>query len=403
MAVKRTPAWLGAENATQALAALIDGGPLSRNGIAQATGLSKQTAAQIVARLEEIELIVGVGEESTGRGPAATVYGVRDDLVYGVAVNVDQQGVSSSVVDVLGRSRPVAYASADGIDGDRSAAKDVATAVLRASREAGIDLSTVGHVCIGVPSSVDPRSDELSSVEGLPGWSRSHVRHQIEDALGCRVRIDNDVNLAAVAERKAGSYDAESINTLIWIGYGIGLALDIGGRVMHGASGGAGEIGHLPVSTALVNGVEESLDVEDIVGAAALERMARDAGHPDLTFDKVIAGAALPIRVAEALAPRLAQAVIPVLGVMDPDHVIFGGPVGRAGGSTLAELTRTSIRNRSRWDPEIEVAQANEEPVLRGALELLRRDLRDDLGQRARNSERGDREAALERSLRAVR
>ncbi|GAB3601018.1 ROK family transcriptional regulator [Microbacterium tumbae] len=402
MVTKRTPAWLGDENAAHALTSVIDRGPLSRNGIAGLTGLSKQTAAQIVARLEERGLIVGVGEEAASRGPSAALYGVRDDLVYGVAVNVDQQGVSSSVVDVLGRSRTIAHESANGIGSDRSAAKDVARAVLRACREADVDLSRVGHVCIGVPSSVDPRSDELSSVEALPGWSRSHVRSQIEDALGCRVRIDNDVNLAAVAERKTGGYAPDGITALIWIGYGIGLALDIGGRVMHGASGGAGEIGHLPVSRALVAGVEENLDIEDIVGAAALERLAREHDEPDLTFDRILEGAPLPVRVAEALAPRLAHAVIPVLGVMDPDHVVFGGPVGKAGGATLAELTRTAIRNRTRWDPAVGVTRVDGDPVLQGALEVLRVDLREDLGARARTSEESDREAALERSLRAV-
>lgn len=403
MSTKRTPAWLGDENAAHALSGLIDRGPLSRNGIASATGLSKQTAAQIVARLEERELITGVGAESASRGPAATVYGIREDLVYGVAVNVDQQGVQSSVVDVFGRSRAVARAAADGIGPDRSAATDVATAVLSACQEADIDLSLVGHVCIGVPSSVDPRSDELSSVEGLPGWSRSHVRRQIEDALGCRVRIDNDVNLAAVAERKSGAYAADSVNALIWIGYGIGLALDLEGRILHGASGGAGEIGHLPVSRALVSGVEENLDVEDVVGAAAIERLARENDYPELTFDAILAGTPLPVRVAEALAPRLAQAVIPVLGVIDPDHVIFGGPVGRAGGSALAELTRAAISNRSRWNPAVAVARVDDDPVLHGAQELLRVDLREDVLARAGTSDSNDRQAALERSLRAVR
>jgi predicted NBD/HSP70 family sugar kinase len=403
MTVKRTPSWLGDENAAHALAGLIDRGPLSRNGIAASTNLSKQTAAQIVSRLEERALIAAVGEEAASRGPSAAVYGVRDDLVYGVAVNVDQQGVSSSVIDVLGRPGAVAREAAEGMEHDRSAAKDVARAVLRACREAEIDLSRVGHVCIGVPSSVDPRSDELSSVEALPGWSRSHVRSQIEEALGCRVRIDNDVNLAAVAERKTGTYETGGINALIWIGYGIGLALDIDGRIMRGASGGAGEIGHLPISRTLVAGVEDDLDVEDIVGAAALERLARENGAPALTFDGILAGEPLPPRVAEALAPRLAQAVIPVLGVLDPDHVVFGGPVGRAGGSTLAELTRAAIRNRSRWDPVVGVTRVDEDPVLKGAQELLRVDLREDLLARARTSDAADREEELERSLRAVR
>ncbi|MBW1640796.1 ROK family transcriptional regulator [Microbacterium resistens] len=403
MAVKRTPSWLGDENAAHALASMIDGGPLSRNGIAARINLSKQTAAQIVARLEERGLIIAAGEEAASRGPAATVYGVRKDVVFGVGVNVDQHGVQSSVVDVTGRAHVVARQSAEGIGTDRSAAKDVAHAVLSACRSAGVDLARVGHVCIGVPSSVDTRTDELSSVEGLPGWSRQHVRRQIEEALGCSVRIDNDVNLAAVAERSSGAYDDGDITALIWIGHGIGLALDIAGKVVHGSSGGAGEIGHLPVSRTVVPGVTENLDIEDTVGAGALEALARSVGEDRVTFEGILAGEDLPPRVSEALAPRLAHAVIPVLGVIDPDHVVFGGPVGRAGGAALAELTRVAIRDHTRWDPPIEVARVGADPVLSGALELLRRDLREDVLARARRSEAEDEEVRIERSLRAIR
>ncbi|MFE6996136.1 ROK family transcriptional regulator [Microbacterium sp. NPDC057659] len=403
MAAGRTPSWLGDENAAHALASMIDDGPLSRNGIAGRINLSKQTAAQIVARLEESGLIAPAGEETAARGPAATVYAVREDVTYGVGVNVDQHGVQSSVIDVTGRRHTVARESAAGLTSERSAAKDVAHAVLRACKSAGVDLARVGHVCIGVPSSVDPRADELSSVEGLPGWSRRHVRQQIEDALGCRVRIDNDVNLAAVAERSTGAYGENATTALIWTGYGIGLALDIAGKIVQGSSGGAGEIGHLPVARRVVPGVEDDLDIEDVVGAAALEALAKEIGEPDLTFDRILAGEPLPTRLMEALAPRLAYAVIPVLGVIDPDFVVFGGPVGRAGGEALAEMTRVAIRNRTRWDPNVSVARVSEDPVLAGALELLRKDLREDYLARARRSGATNEAEEIERSLRAIR
>ncbi len=403
MAVKRTPSWLGDENAAHALASMIDDGPLSRNGIAGRINLSKQTAAQIVGRLEEGGLIIPAGEETAARGPAATLYAVREDVSYGVGVNIDQHGVQSCVIDVTGRKHSIARESAESIAGERSAAKDVAQAVLRACKSAGIDLAKVGHVCIGVPSSVDPRSDELSSVEALPGWSRQRVRQQIEDALGCRVRIDNDVNLAAVAERRSGAYPDASITALIWIGYGIGLSIDIAGRIVQGSSGGAGEIGHLPVSRALVAGVGDSQDIEDIVGAAALEALAKEVGEPALTFERVLAGDPLPQRVVEALAPRLAQAVIPVLGVIDPDQIVFGGPVGRAGGSALTESTRAAINNRTRWNPRVTVARVVDDPVLHGALELLHRDIREDYLARARRSAQAGQSDEIERNLRAIR
>lgn len=397
MAAKRTPAWLGDENAALALDALLDRGPLTRNGIAAATTVSKQTAAQIVARLEEQGLILQEGEIAANRGPAAAVYGARDDVVYGVAVDIDQQGVAASIVDVFGRAREVARESAESFGHDRSATKDITYAVLRACSTAGVDFSRVGHVCVGVPMSIDPRSDELSTVDGLPGWSRGRIRQQLEEALGCRVELDNDVNLAAIVERKSGEYAPSSINALIWMGRGTGLALDIGGRIMHGASGGAGEVGHLPVSRTLVPGVAEDLNVEDILGADAIDRLARDLGYAEVTFASLLRGEPIPAQIIERLAPSLAQAVIPVLGVIDPDHVVLGGPVGRAGGEALAAETQRVIRANTRWDPPITLSRVAADPVLRGAQETLRWVLREDLFTRARTSA-ADEHAASDRA-----
>lgn len=380
MAASGTPSWLGDRNAGIALRLMLDRGPLSRNGISEATGLSKQTAAQIVSRLDERGLIESAGEESTGRGPAATRYTVRGDLVYGVAINVDQRGVRSTVVDVYGGELPISDTAASGMR-DRNAARDVAAAVIDACRLAGVPLGAVGRVCVGVPSSVDRRSDELSSVEALPGWSRKSIRRQLEQALGCEVAVDNDVNLAAVAERRTGAFDAEATLAVIWLGYGIGLALDIAGTVLRGAAGGAGEIGHIPVPAADA----EPTDVEALVGARAIDRIAHDIGETGASFEKILGGAPVPTRLLEELAPRVSLGVVPVLGVVDPDVVVFGGPVGRAGGTRLAELTRTAIRNHTRWDPTIVVSRVDGDPVLHGAKATLVSGLRDDLSARARS------------------
>lgn len=383
MAVRGTPSWLGDQNATMALRLLLDHGPLSRNSIGERTGLSKPTAAQMVARLEEKGLIEAVGEESTGRGPNAVLYGVRNDLAYGVAINVDQDGVRSVLVDLHGSRFPTAWQSAEGMRGGRSAARDVAMAVLHACGSAQVDLASVRHVCIGVPSSVDPRTDELSSVEALPGWSRTSIRRRLEVALGCGVRVDNDVHLAAIAERRTASLAEEATFALLWVGYGIGLAVDVAGTTLRGASGGAGEIGNLPVPRGVLDQETEAEDLEDLLGAAGLDRVGREVGWSEHAFEQVLAGTPLPVEVLEVYAPRLAQSVIPVLGVVDPDVVVLGGPVGKAGGTALAEMTRIAIRDHTRWNPELKVTRVAGDAVLDGARAVAGDQLREYLTARA--------------------
>jgi len=403
MAVRGTPSWLGDENAASALELLLQHGPQSRNGLSGLSGLSKQTAAQIVSRLVDRDLIEPVGEESPTRGPSAIVYGVRSTLSYAVAINIDQQGVQSQVVDVLGAAHPIVRQDTAALDRERSAARDVATAVLRACEAAEVDLAAVDQVCIGVPSSVDPRSDELSSVEALPGWSRTSVRQQLETALGCSVRVDNDANLAVVAERRAGHFDPAATLALIWVGYGIGLALDIGGTILRGAAGGAGEIGHLPISYGRPGVDGGQTDLEDLVGATGLERLAREIAEPDFSFDAILADQALSTRMIEHLAPRLALGITPVLGVVDPELIIIGGPVGQAGGVRLTEAIREAIRNHTRWDPSILLSRVTADPVLTGAANLLLTDLRRTLVERARTAEHEDnRSRAIESRLRKI-
>ncbi|MFE7114101.1 ROK family protein [Streptomyces sp. NPDC057654] len=386
MAVRGTPSWLGDQNAATALRLLLDHGPLSRNGIGELSGLSRPTAAQMIMRLEDKGLIEAVGKEAAGRGPQAAVYGVRNDLAYGVAINVDQEGVRSAVVDVVGTEHPTTCKAASGMPAQRSASRDVAGAVLDACGAAEVPLTAIQHICVGVPSSVDPRSDELSSVEALPGWSRKSICQQLKRALDCEVHVDNDVNLAAVAERDAGDYSPTGTFALLWAGYGIGLAVDIAGTVLRGASGGAGEIGNLPVPRGMTGPDLHADDLEGLLGAHALDRICREAGWGEDGFARVLAGERLPGRAAEIYAPRLAQSVIPVLGVIDPEVVVFGGPVGRAGGDRLAELTRRHLREHTRWDPTVRVSAVAGDAVLHGARTTLGLRLREALLARAAGS-----------------
>ncbi|MDT0416902.1 ROK family transcriptional regulator [Streptomyces sp. DSM 41982] len=386
MAVRGTPSWLGDQNAATALRLLLDHGPLSRNGVGERSGLSRPTATQMIARLEDKGLIEVVGEESIGRGPRAALYGVRNDLAYGVAINVDQEGVRSTVVDLAGTRHPVAHKAAAGMPAHRGAARDVARAVLDACEAADVDLTAIRHIRVGVPSSVDPRHDELSSVAALPGWSRKSIRRQLEGALGCEVEVDNDVNLAAIAERATGPYSPAGTFALLWVGYGIGLAVDVAGTVLRGASGGAGEIGNLPVPHGVPGADDGARDLEGFLGARALDRIGRETGWAEDGFARVLAGETLPERVCEVYAPRLAQSVIPVLGVVDPEVVVLGGPVGRAGGERLVELTTRHLREHTRWDPDVRLSAVAGDAVLDGARTALGIRLREALLARATGS-----------------
>ena len=166
------------------------------------------------------------------------------------------------------------------------------------------------------------------------------MRADLETRLGVPVTIDNDVNLAAVAEQRDGAARGASDFVLLWVGRGIGSAIVMGGEVHRGASGAAGELGYLPVpgvelprhisrrdkgAFQRLAGEEAILEAARSHGVAATAlRSAIGSGDPDLLDD---------------VAHRLAVGVAAVCAVVDPGLVVLSGP-GRAGGRRRAVRAR---------------------------------------------------------------
>jgi predicted NBD/HSP70 family sugar kinase len=353
-----TPSWLRERNDRTALTALFEHGPLTRNRLGELTGMSKPTAAQMVARLEQAGLIEPVGEVSGGRGPNAVSYGVRADRARGVAIDIREHVIAATVVDALDADHPVVEVEVR--DAARTPEGDVRLAIDAACNAAGVDPQTVELVLVGVQAAISSDGDQLSFTDTLPGWPELGARHRIADALGIVVELDNDVNLAAVAERAVGSAQGADDFALLWMSDGLGVAVDLGGVVHRGAAGGAGEIGYLPPPASATHLDPEAEDLTDLVGRGAFERLGG-------------------IRALDAYAERVALVVAPVLAVLDPELVVLGGPIGIAGGEHLAQLVAARLATTSRWTPEVRTTGIASQPVIGGARRMLVHRIREHL------------------------
>jgi predicted NBD/HSP70 family sugar kinase len=378
--VPGTPSWLRETNDRTALSLLLEHGALTRNRIGELSGLSKPTAAQMVSRLETAGLIHAVGEISGGRGPNAASYAVRTDRMLGVAIDIDSHAMRSTVVDASGHEHPIATTQLSRAARDRSPETDVRAAIDVACDAAGIASSRVKAVCVGVQGALDPRTDELSFIETLPGWPKKGIRKHLEDAIGLSVHIDNDVNLAAIAERTDGAGRDSAGFALLWMGDGLGLSVDQGGAVHRGASGGAGEIGYLPIPRSAAELDPVAQDLQDLIGGPTVARLARGVGMRGRGYSALVSAIpSAPEADREALlaelAPRVAVGVVPVLALLDPELVVLGGPTGSAGGARLAELVGKQLRKS--WGSSTIVATGvPQHPVLRGAREHLLAEVR---------------------------
>ncbi|GIF48763.1 putative NBD/HSP70 family sugar kinase [Asanoa ferruginea] len=377
-----TPRLLRALNDRAALELLLARGPLTRAQIGELTGLSKVTASQLVERLEERGLVTRVGEQAGGRGPNAQLYAVRPGSAYVVGVDVAADRVLAACADITGAVVGQVEMSTKDTDDPLGV---VHNAVVEAASTAHAQLASVRRVVLGTPGLVDPGSGDITFAFNLPRWHRGLLAALRED-LDTPVVFENDVNLAAFAEAHTGAAAGVDDFVLVWAGIGVGLAIVLGGRLHHGSSGAAGEIGYLPVPGMPVNRDQSRRSQPpfgQLAGAAALRAVAREHGFRGATAaDAIRAAIAAGTEGGPALdeiARRLALGVASTCVVLDPPLVVLAGEVGQAGGNALAERVQHEVAAITLVSPKVAVTQVEDEPVLRGALLTALDAVRDDL------------------------
>ncbi|WP_214326559.1 ROK family transcriptional regulator [Nonomuraea sediminis] len=321
-----TPAMARAINDRLALDLLLERGPLTAPQLRELTGLSRPTVSDLIERLKQGGLIEVTGESGEDRrGPNARLYGIVAGRAHVAGVDVRRSAIHVTVADITGA--PVGSIS---LPHDGEPAARIAEAVTLAA--GGRALETVA---MGAPGLVDPRTGELVSENFVPGW-RPGLLEEVRRRLGVTAVLENEVNLAAVAELRIGAAKGREDFVLLWLDDGIGAAVVLGGRLRRGTSGGAGEVGLL--------------------------RMG------GLTFCELVdAHAAEGVEPAE-LAGRIAQGAFALVTILDPGLVVLGGVTGRAGGQELAALVAEQVAELSPAPTEVRATTVSGNAILQGAV-----------------------------------
>ncbi|WP_159766246.1 ROK family transcriptional regulator [Streptomyces sp. HM190] len=428
-----SPSTARAINDRLALRLLQEEGPLTAGQLKQLTGLSRPTVADLVERLTEAGLIAVVGESGEQRrGPNARLYGIVADRAYLAALDVRTEGVTVVVADLLGAELARASVPITDDAGTGPAVEQAVSLVERAAKEAGAD--RLHTVAIGAPGLIDPATGELRDSTGLPEWHR-RLAAALGERLTARVLVENETNLAALAEQRDGAARDRDTFVLLWLGLGTGAAVVLDGTLRRGASGGTGEIGFLPVpgtatlpsasdceggfhSLGSAAAIESLAIAHDLTAApstaephaATLVRAAAEAassrtpaagsgtapfgaptGEADTSASSVRPradahpapgtrpAADAPARFLDALADRLAIGAASVVAVLDPGCVVLGGEVGQAGGDVLAARIEARLAALSPLPTEVRPSALGGPAVLRGALLMARDAAQDEL------------------------
>ncbi|GGZ26879.1 hypothetical protein GCM10010387_20240 [Streptomyces inusitatus] len=378
-----TPRVLRAMNDRTALDLLLAHGPLSRTTLGKLTGLSKPTASQLLTRLESAGLVVATGTTEGRPGPSAQLYAVNERAGFAAGLDVTTLSVRAAVADLTGATIGEFELPTSGPRAE-SAVRQVTEALDGAVEAAGITRDEINRLVIGTPGAFDPSTGRLRYASHLPGWHSATLLDELAAALPMPVEYENDVNLVAVAEQRLGSARGLENFVLLWNEEGLGAALVIGGRLHRGFTGGAGEVGFLPVpGTPLVRQVTQanSGGFQELAGAQVLPRLARELGVTDIGEGRYTEVApALVATAAEAdsgpyrefldrYATVLATGLASMVAMLDPELVVLSGEAVVAGGEPLRARVQAELAELAAPRPRLVLGSVLERPVLRGALE----------------------------------
>jgi predicted NBD/HSP70 family sugar kinase len=361
---KAVPALLRALNERTVLEA-VRAGPASRAEVARRTGISKPTVSLVLRALLE-DGLVRESSHDPGRPRYGAVYYEADpEAALVLGIDFGTNAVRTAVCDLAGDVRAREEIRSRGSVEERiDALAGTARSLLRTSK---LPADLLEHAVVALPAVVSPADGSVSSPD-LPGLQTADLREQLERALGVPVTLENDVNLAAVAEQRHGVARDVGDFAFLLVGAGLGAAIVLGSKLHRGHNGAAGELDAVrsgrgddvdPCAAAISQHAAELAEGKETVLEPPFD--ARDLFAGARSGDRVAAAA-----VAEA-ARRIALHILPLAATLDVPLVVLGGSVG-----ANVELLDPVRRRLEEWvpfpAPRVEVSALGEAAVLEGAL-----------------------------------
>ncbi|MEV4615687.1 ROK family protein [Kitasatospora sp. NPDC049258] len=350
-------------NAAVTLRALRDGQSVTLTQLVGDTGLSRPTVEGVIEGLLESGLVAEVEhtqESGRQRGRPARWFRFRAEAGHVLGLEIGVHDIRIVLADLAGEvvgthARPVdeTLEAEERLGLVRSMVADVL-------RKAGISRDSLWAVAVGTPGIVD-REGTVQLGTAMPGWTGLDIGARLRRSFRCPVVIENDANLAAIAEHWKGAAVGKGDVVFVMAGLSPGAGSLINGRLHRGFGGAAGEIGalHLLGQEAtperLLSTTGKPLDPLDEAAVARVLRLAREG-------DEVAQVA------TDRFLRRLVHDVAALVLALDPQLVVVGG--WAAGLDGVLEPLRERLALFTLRAPEVAPAALGSEVVAMGALRV---------------------------------
>jgi glucokinase-like ROK family protein len=339
-------------------------GGISRADLARQTSL---TRAAITAMVNDMVVDGLIRETDTGPatgGRRPILLEVNPQRGYIVGVDMGASHISILISDFAARVLDDMEVPSDVSLGPKVCLSRIDEAVQSLLGKNGLTIQHVLAVGLGVPGPIVAEAGLVSTPPIMPGWHNYPIRTHLEKVWNCPVSVNNDAELGALGEWAYGAGRGERHLAYIKVGSGVGAGLLLDGRIYRGATGCAGEIGHI---TILNDGPQCSCGnygcLEALSGGHAIARRAQEAisagkrtiicaQKPETAISArdVIAAARLGDLVAQQIVAEagayLGTAVASLVNLFNPNVIVVGGGVSFMG-DLLLEPIRKGVRERS--------------------------------------------------------
>lgn len=338
-------------------------GGISRVGISRRMGLTRAAVSAIVDDLKKVGLVRETeGAYPSGRRPIELE--INPELGHVIGIDMGATHALLILADFSGKQIHEIEVPLNINEGPIPCLEKVVGLVERLLHEARIDISIISAIGVGVPGPIVEKEGMVSGPPIMPGWDRYPIRDHLQDVWKRPVTLNNDGELGAVGEWAYGAGRGEHNLAYIKVGTGIGAGLLLDGQIYRGATGCAGEIGHItidengPLCTCGNRGC-----LEAIAGGGAISRKAMESvksgqrtqltemvKNGQLSVADVMNAARhgdhLAQRITAEAGMHLGTAIANVVNLFNPSMVVVGGSVGQIG-DLLLEPIRLTVQRRS--------------------------------------------------------
>ncbi|MFJ6328163.1 MULTISPECIES: ROK family transcriptional regulator [unclassified Rhizobium] len=361
-----------AHNRRVIIDALRLNGALSRADLARATRLTKQTVSNIVEELEGDGLVTSRETVRGGRGQPSTPYGLVPEGAFAIGLQIDRHITRAIAVDLVGNVLIRKEANlptggpTTGTPVVLQLVQDVRTELKQRVAQAEKRLVGLGAA---MPGPFGLERDDADNPWMMGPWQRFPLLETLSAGTGLNVTLQNDSAACATAERMVGAAHGLDHAVCLYVGYGIGAGLILGGELYSGARGNAGEIGMALLSAGGRRTVEHNASL-----ASLYEHLGVDPMAPDIySLIEKRAAADDPDILAwvEKAAVDLRWSVHLIETVFDPQTVILcGGAPAALAVRLMAAMQPLLPSNADRPDrllPRLQLGMTDPWAVARGA------------------------------------